>query len=324
MKKDSLRKAILRRLCTAFPGAVSGEQLAEELQVSRVAVWKTMQSLKERGFPLQSSRAGYALQELPDLLFGEYLEVLLGDCFPALRVLSFEELPSTNIEAKRLAQEGYPEGTLVVTERQTAGRGRLGRKWFSEEKKSLTFSLLLRPSIAPEGCPALGLLVALALALALEELGFMPHLKWPNDLYLGGKKVAGILLESSLEMDRVEWVVVGVGVNVNGETFPVELRSRATSLFLEKGEALPRWQVLRAFLDRLGREYPRFGEVKSFAPWVEAFSGRCLLLGKEVVVTSGGVSLRGLARSIDAQGALYIEREGKAERIGWGEVSLFG
>ncbi|MGQ9473344.1 MAG: biotin--[acetyl-CoA-carboxylase] ligase [Candidatus Caldatribacteriaceae bacterium] len=322
MRKVSLRGEIIKALCGAFPREVSGERLAQGAQVSRVAVWKEMHFLKEQGFPIEASRTGYRLRELPDSLWGEYLEALLSETFTPLQVVSFGELSSTNTKAKILAQDGYPEGTLVVAEYQTQGRGRLGRGWFAERGKSLTFSLLLRPPIEPEMCPSLGLLTALLVAFTLEEFGFSPTLKWPNDLYLQGKKVAGILLESSTELDRIEWIVVGIGLNVNVSGFPEELQSSATSLFLETGKLIKRWELLRSFLSLLGREYPRFLTGKSFAPWIEAFSLRFPLLGKEVEILQGQKRLVGRAQRINEQGALVIEREGKEEIVRWGEVSL--
>lgn len=318
----SLGTKLLQGLCRAFPQPLSGESFAREAEVSRVAVWKEVELLRRRGFPIQSSRMGYALRELPDFLFGDYLEALLEGVFPNLQVFFFEELPSTSTAAKELAQRGYPEGTMVVAEKQTAGRGRLKRQWFSESGKSLTFSLVLRPSIVPESCPALGLLVALVLSLALEKLGFTPRLKWPNDVYLGGRKVAGVLLESSLEMDRVEWVVVGVGVNVNEEAFPPEIQARATSLFLQGGRTLPRWQVLQAFLGVLAEEYPRFVQEGSFAPWLSAYAARFFLLGQVVEVVYGEKRFQGTVVAVDEHGALWLEKEGRRVSFRFGELSL--
>lgn len=315
---EELRRTVLRNLVRAFPGAISGEALARKGKVSRVAVWKSIQTLRDLGFPVESSRAGYRLGELPDLLLGPYLEVILEGTFPNLRVVFYPETPSTNTEAKKLAEEGHPEGTLVVTENQTQGRGRLGRGWFAEPGKSLTVSLVLRPPVEPRLCPSLSLLTALSLAVALENLGFPVTLKWPNDLYLSGKKVAGVLLESAMEMDRVEWVVVGVGVNVNGESFPPDLADRATSLFLVKKEPLPRFQVLQAFLGVFGKEYPRFVKVGSFAPWIPAFSARLPFLGKPVEVVLGEKVFQGIAQRIDEDGALWVGER----RFPWGEVSL--
>ncbi|MEN3186346.1 MAG: biotin--[acetyl-CoA-carboxylase] ligase [Atribacterota bacterium] len=315
---EELWRATLRDLVGAFPMAISGAILAQKRGVSRVAVWKSVQALQKMGFPVQPSRKGYRLEALPDSLFGPYLEVLLEETFPSLRVVFYPQTPSTSTAAKELAHAGCPEGTLVVTENQTQGRGRLGREWFAEPQKSLAFSLLLRPPIEPRFCPALSLLVALSLTLALEDLGFSPTLKWPNDLFLSGKKVAGVLLESSLEMDRLEWVVAGVGVNVNGENFPPELGDRATSLFLVKGEPVKRFEVLRAFLKVFGVEYHRFLEQKNFAPWIPLFSSRAPFLGKPVRVVSGEGAVQGIAQQIDEEGALWIE----GRRFWWGEVSL--
>ncbi len=325
MLEIPLRDFLLHSLSLSFPHPVSGERLAQEAGVSRVAVWKEAQALRAKGFPIQASRAGYRLLSLPDRLEGAFLQALLRDTFPGLRVVFFPELSSTNSYVKELASRGEKEGTVILTENQTQGRGRRGRTWFSQPGKALTFSFLLRPSLSLRLSPLVGLLVALVLAQALEELGFSPYLKWPNDLWIGERKVAGILLESSAEMEEVEWIVVGVGVNVNmtSHDFPEELRSRVTSLAMEKGETIPRWQILRTFFSRFAREYPRFLKEKSFAPWREAFEERSLLAGRRVRVHWEGGEKRGMAVGIDEEGALWIQGEdGEKERIQWGEVSL--
>ncbi|MBC7218450.1 MAG: biotin--[acetyl-CoA-carboxylase] ligase, partial [Candidatus Caldatribacterium sp.] len=248
MSGQSLRRNLLSLLLEVFPGSISGEHIAARSRVSRVAVWKEVQKLKAEGFPVDASRSGYRLLALPDSFDPDFLEPYLLREIEGVQVVFKDEMDSTNTYLKALAEQGAPEGTLCITENQKKGRGRRGRSWFSLPGKSLTFSLLLRPHLPLSVCPSLALLAGLALAEALEELGFSPRLKWPNDVLLGEKKVSGILLETSTDLDEASWIVLGVGVNVNlGKEDLASLPFQATSLFLEKGVPLSRIEILRRF-----------------------------------------------------------------------------
>lgn len=237
------------------------------------------------------------------------------------KVLIYETVGSTNDEAKLLAREGYPEGTLVIAEEQTKGRGRKGRDWFSVPGKSLTFSLLLRP---PQST-SLALLCALSCAWALEEKGFRVLLRWPNDILLGDKKAGGILVESSFSGDELLCVVVGVGINVNEtrEDFPPSLRESATSLFLASSCMWQRGEILRSFLSFFFPVYFAWKERGGdFSPWIEDYEKRSSLLGKEVVVRWGERTVRGVARGVKEDGSLVLANFEGETLVSWGEAKL--
>lgn len=316
-----LRRSVLALLLEAFPESVSGERMACRLQVSRVAVWKVIQSLREEGFPVAASRGGYRLLELPDVFDPDFLEPYLGSAVSGIRVVYENEVDSTNTRLKTLAEEGAPEGTLYIAERQTKGRGRRGRSWFSLPGKSLTFSVLLRPSLPPAACPSITLLAGLSLAQALEDLGFCPELKWPNDVLLGGKKVAGILLEASTDLDMVAFLVLGVGVNVSLERDDLAgLPFQATSLSVEGGQPLPRVAVLRQFLARFFTAYRKWETTGDFTPWIPEYHRRSPFLGHPVTIFLGEDQVSGIARRVDGSGALWIAKGSEEQRIHWGEI----
>lgn len=322
--KKGGREEILKLLLLAYPSFISGEEVAHKLGVSRVAVWKEIQKLKARGFPVASGRQGYALLSLPDVLDPPYLCCLLADQPFVQKLVVEKELFSTNTQAKLLAQQGAPEGTLVICEHQKSGRGRMGRSWFSLPGKSLTFSLVVRPPLPPP-VSSLALLVGLALAWTLETRGFSPQLKWPNDLLLQGKKVAGVLLESSLEMDLVDYLVVGVGVNLNllPDEFPSSLREQATSLYIVSGKEWSRVEFLRKFLAVFAPQYHNWKKEGVFTPWIEDYERRSFLRGKKVCASWGKESLEGVAEGIEQDGSLILRvANGERRTLAWGEVSI--
>ncbi len=321
MGEKHLRRSILSLLLEAFPRGVSGEHIAAVTSVSRVAVWKEVQKLKAEGFPIVSSHIGYRLSFLPDSFDPDFLEPYLLQEVPGIQVIFREEVDSTNTLLRTCAEQGAPEGTLCLAELQRKGRGRRGRSWFSLPGKSLTFSLLLRPRLPLSVCPAVALLAGVALSRVLEDLGLSPELKWPNDVLLRGKKVSGILLETSTDLDEVSWMVLGVGVNVNLEEHELSpLLFSATSLLVEKGEPVPRVFVLRRFLFHFFEGYRQWKETGDFAPWIFEYNRRFTLIGKPVVVSGGKRLVSGIARRVDARGALWLEKDGKEFSITWGEI----
>ncbi|MEN3203726.1 MAG: biotin--[acetyl-CoA-carboxylase] ligase [Atribacterota bacterium] len=322
MNGKNLRRSILSLLLEAFPQDVSGEHIASLAGVSRVAVWKVVQELKAQGFPVAASRKGYRLLTIPDSFDPDVLEPYLAQEVQGIQVVYEEEVDSTNTRLKTLAEGGAPEGTLFVAESQTRGRGRRGRSWFSLPGKSLTFSLLLRPCLSPEVCPSLALLAGIALSKALEDLGFSPKLKWPNDLLLAGKKVAGILLETATDLDEVPWVVLGVGVNVNlKEEEVLPLPFPATSLRMERGEPVLRVLVLRRFLVHFFEDYREWKQSGDFSPWVAEYNHRFAFMGKSVTVSGGRELVSGVVRGVDARGALRLEKDGEEVALTWGEIA---
>ncbi|GAB4363140.1 MAG: biotin--[acetyl-CoA-carboxylase] ligase [Deltaproteobacteria bacterium] len=320
----------LRRILEENQGrTVSGEEIGRRLGASRAAVWKQVQVLRRRGFGIEGARgAGYRLLGRPDRIEENDLISRLP---PGTMWQSFHLFPvtdSTNHRAALLAESGAPHGTVLCADSQTGGRGRLGRRWESPPGRNLYLSLLIRPPIDPREAPRLTLVTAVALAETVEEAaGIRASLKWPNDLYLGGRKAAGILAEMSADTDRLRHVVIGVGLNVNAgpEDFPPGLRSRATSLKRETGRDFLRGDLLARFLTRFEGTYGTFlsDGLEALLP---RWNRRCLLAGKRIRLRHGDAVSRGTAAGVDAEGALLFRPEGKdaVERVYSGEILAFG
>lgn len=320
---------LLRRMLEEHQGRfVSGEEIGRRLGASRAAVWKQVQALRRRGFGIEGARgAGYRLLGRPDLIEEADLFSRLP---PGSMWKSFTGFPitdSTNSRAVHLAEEGAHHGTVVCADSQTGGRGRFGRRWESPPGLNLYVTLLLRPPVEPQQAPRLTLVTAVALAAAVEETAGVPAgLKWPNDLYLKGRKAAGILAEMSADADRLRHVVIGIGLNVNAvrSDFPGELRKTATSLRLAAGRSIPRVEVLARLLVRFSERYREFlsGGLEALLP---EWNRRCLLAGRRVLLRFRDTDLRGTVLRVDEEGALLFRPEGGrgAERILSGEILEF-
>jgi BirA family biotin operon repressor/biotin-[acetyl-CoA-carboxylase] ligase len=237
----------------------------------------------------------------------------------------FEQTTSTNDVIEKLARDGVKEGAVVFAESQTKGRGRLGRKWISPERKGLWFSVLLRPDLRPQEATQLTVASATALRRAIQSAtGLHPEIKWPNDIVIGGKKVAGILTELSAELDRVRHVILGIGVNVNLGTgeFPPELRKLATSLKIESGKTISRSELATAILRELDDDYTRICS-GLFAEVADEWQEYCKTIGRNVTIQTGERRIRGRAESLDDDGALRLRTEhGHLERVTGGDVTL--
>lgn len=321
MKGDIL--AALQREPGEF---VSGESLARQFGLSRAAVWKHIDRLRRRGYDIEGSpRRGYRLVAAPDLVPAELERQLAGLSLP-IKLHWHERIGSTNAEAARLAQQGAPEGTVVIADEQTAGRGRLGRQWHSPPGTGLWLSLVLRPAVPPAACAGMTLTAGVAVAVAIERVtGLAPRIKWPNDVLIGGRKVCGILTEISAEWERVHHLIVGIGINVNQTEadWPPELQNRATSLRLASGAPVSRHALCAALLDELSRRYPAFqqhGFAAARADWL----ARSSVIGKPVAARSvGGTMTTGTAEDVDSDGALLIRQpDGSVARVSSGEVTL--
>jgi len=315
---------VLAFLAEAADEFVSGEAISNKLGLTRAAVWKHVESLRAQGYRIDAVPArGYRLTGVPDRLTPLELRPLLNTHDLGRVVHWFEEIGSTNDRAKELAEQGAEHGEVVVAEAQTSGRGRRGRAWASPARKNLYFSVVLRPELPPSRAPELTLVGSLAICDALRQAGVQAGIKWPNDLLASGRKIAGILTELAAEPDRVEWVVLGAGVNVNArpEDFPAEVRDEATSVLLERGQAAPRALFAAACLTALEDWIDRHAE-EGFGPIREAWRERSVTLGREVVVTVGGRELAGVAEDIDETGALLVRTRVGVERIISGDVQL--
>jgi BirA family biotin operon repressor/biotin-[acetyl-CoA-carboxylase] ligase len=315
---------VLAFLAEAGDEFVSGEAISDKLGLTRAAVWKHVNALREQGYRIDAMPArGYRLVAVPDRLTALELRPLLNTHDLGQVLHSFDAIGSTSDHAKALAEEGAGHGEVVIAETQTSGRGRRGRSWVSPPRKNAYFSAVLRPDLPPARAPELTLVASVAICDALRHANVAPGIKWPNDLLVGGRKIAGILTELAAEPEGIQWVVLGIGVNVNArpEDFPEELRGEATSVLIERGEPAPRALLVAACLTALEGWLDRHAE-EGFAPIRQAWRERSVTLGREVLVRAEGRELVGTAEDIDDSGALLVRAGDGLERILAGDVSL--
>jgi BirA family biotin operon repressor/biotin-[acetyl-CoA-carboxylase] ligase len=316
---------VLAFLAEAGDEVVSGEAISDKLGLTRAAVWKHVEALRGQGYRIDAvASRGYRLVGVPDRLRALELKPLLNTHDLGQVIHCHEEVGSTNDEAKALADAGAEHGEVVVAERQTEGRGRRGRTWISPPRRNVAFSVVLRPDeLPPTRAPELTLVAAVAVCDALRHSGVEAGIKWPNDLLVKGRKIAGILTELSAEADRVHWVVLGVGVNVNArrEDFPAELRGEATSLLLERGQPVPRALFLAACLTGLEDWYDRHAE-EGLEPILAAWKERSVTLGRQVSVRTDGGEVVGTAEDLDLDGALLVRTAEGLTRVSSGDVAL--
>ncbi len=304
---------------------ISGEEIAEKLGVSRTAVWKHIGDLRDMGYRILSQpRNGYILEEAPDLLLPEEINYGLNTSVIGQNIIHFESIGSTNAEAKRLAAEGVPEGTIVAAEEQGSGRGRLDRSFFSP-RGGIWFSVILRPGFLPQEAPKCTLMAAVSVAKAMEAFGFSIGIKWPNDILHKGKKLTGILTEMSAEIDRINYIIIGTGINanINKAEFPPELQKTATSLQIIKGETIPRVKFFQSVLENMDELY-KCAINQGFTPIMEEWRRLSATLGREVQVIGAGSDERftGKAIDIDEDGALLIDTDTGRRRVVAGDVSI--
>lgn len=321
-----MRTEILDLLRGAGGQYVSGEEIARRLNVSRTAIWKHVQELKQAGYAIESqSRSGYRLAGAPDLLLPEEIGAALATQTLGRTVYYFDEVDSTSNRAKALAMEGAPDGAIVVSETQGGGRGRLSRGWFSPRGKGVWFSIVLRPRFLPQEAPKCTLMAAVAIVRGIRAAtGIEVGIKWPNDILYDGKKLVGILTEMSAEMDGINYVVIGMGINVNilPDELPEEIRASATSLAAAGGRSYRRLDVLTASLAAMEPLYEQVQQ-RGFAPVLDAWRSHAVTLGQEVNVISVDQVFSGLAVDIDSEGALLVKKpDGALERVLAGDVSI--
>ena len=306
---------------------VSGQQLCEKLGVSRTAVWKAINQLKEEGYQVEAVRnRGYHIVESPDVISKEEIVSMIDTDWAGREVYYYNITDSTNIRAKQLGEEGAPHGTLVTADQQSAGRGRRGRGWESPPGCSVYMSILLRPEIPPVKAPMLTLVMALSVAGSLRECtGLDVQIKWPNDIILNGKKLVGILTEMSTEIDYINHVVIGVGINVNMEYLPEEIRDKATSLRLETGHVIRRSELIAATMKYFEKCYGLFVESQNLEYMREEYNELLVNRNKEVRILGGKEEYNAVALGINSEGELLVQRgDGTREAVFAGEVSVRG
>lgn len=321
---DSLIERLVRDLRTAS-GPVSGATEARTLGITRAALWKHVEALRRMGYVIDAApRAGYRFVSAPDRPYPWEIRFGLRTARFGHRAHYREVTRSTQDDCRDLAEQGAPEGTLVVAERQEAGRGRLGRAYFTPAG-GLWFSLLLRPERAPEEVILLSLVAAIAAHQAIEEVtGLRPTIRWPNDLLVNGRKVVGILVELASEQDVLRYVVLGMGINVNlrEDDFPEDLRPIATSLSAELGRHVPRVPLLQRLLERLESLYDRY-LAEGPGPVLDAWRALPNILGQRVTVFAPRETWSGVALDLDEEGALLVRDDaGATRRVVAGDVRL--
>jgi len=313
------------RLLKKHPSTfISGEELSRRLNVSRTAVWKRIRHLRSLGYKIEAStRSGYRLIQSPDILAPSELKPLLRVKWLGKTIHYFHALDSTNSKAYELASRGAEEGEIVIAESQAKGKGRLGRNWFSPPYLNLYLSVILRPKISPHQAPFITLMAAVATAEAIEKTsGLQSSIKWPNDILLSGRKIAGLLNEIKSETDRIHFIILGIGVNLNVDEkmFPKEIRSIATSMKREMGQAVSRKDFLALLLKELEKWYTVFlkeGGTVILNSWRE----RAQIKGRQIKMTSFGETIAGRAIDVDSDGALIIEtKHGERKRVVAGDV----
>lgn len=306
---------------------VSGQELCNRFGVSRTAVWKVINQLKKEGYRIEAvQNKGYHMVSSPDLLSKYELESRLNTQWLGKEIVYKDVVGSTNAEVRKMAEDGAKDGLLVVADSQTMGKGRRGRTWESPKGTNLYFSMLLKPNFAPDKASMITLVTAYSVAKVIREMtGLDAKIKWPNDIVVGKKKVCGILTEMSMERDYIHHVVVGIGINVNEETFPVELEEMATSLKNEKGSLVSRANLLSAILLQFEEDYLKFLAMEDLRPFLDEYNKILVNKGALVKVLDPKGEFSGIAGGIGADGRLIVFKEnGQIEQVYAGEVSVRG
>ncbi|MGG4040885.1 biotin--[acetyl-CoA-carboxylase] ligase [Bacillus smithii] len=307
-----MQSVVRTKLLEAFSKAegefLSGQELADIIGCSRTAVWKHMEELRKEGFELEAVRKkGYRIISMPDKVTAN--EILLGlkTRFMGRKIVHKETVDSTQIEAHRLSQEGCPEGTVVIAEEQTAGRGRMTREWYSPKSSGIWMSIILKPTLPPQQAPQFTLLTAVAIVEAIEEItGLQPKIKWPNDILINGKKMTGILTELQANADQIYAIIIGIGMNVNQLQFPDELKNIATSLAIEKGEKVFRPKLIQRILEKLEHYYDLYLN-EGFAPIKALWEQYAISIGKHIKARTITGVITGKALGITDEGVLQLQ-----------------
>lgn len=320
----TVREAVLRAIREGQGQWVSGEALSQNLNVSRTTIWKQIKTLQSEGYTIETSpKKGYRILIFPDILSPEEVRGGLQTAvFGQEHYFYFQEIDSTNNYARQLAAKGYPEGTLVIAERQTAGRGRRGRQWHSEPAQGIFMSLILRPSLPVKELSRITMFIAVAIVETLNEVGIKSGIKWPNDVLINGRKIAGILTEAVTDMDGIEYIVTGIGLNVNIpiKDFPEEFRSIGTSVREETGRVVPRVELLQLLLLQLENRYQQLIS-GGFSEILEKVRSLSLVIGHDIKIDSVNGISNGRAIDIDNNGFLMVrDAMGNIHHVMSGEI----
>jgi BirA family biotin operon repressor/biotin-[acetyl-CoA-carboxylase] ligase len=308
--QSEIRKELLDAFTTAGDSYLSGQYLADLIGCSRTAVWKHIKELRKDGFELEAvRRKGYRIVKTPEKITADEIRLGLKTNFIGKNIHYQESVESTQKIAHHLSFEDAPEGTVVIAEEQLSGRGRMDRKWHSPKFTGIWMSLIIRPNIPLHKAPQLTLLTAVAVVQAIEEMtNLIPEIKWPNDILINGRKTTGILTELQAEADQIHSIIIGIGMNVNQkkEDFPLELQGTATSLFIEKGEEVPRAQLIRIVFKNFETLYLLYLE-KGFTPIKLLWESYAVSIGKKIRARTLTNTIEGIALGITDEGVLKIQ-----------------
>ena len=319
-------KAEILTILKDTDGYVSGQELCERFGVSRTAVWKAMNQLKKEGYEIESvQNKGYHLVKTPDILSKNELVSIRKTKWVGTEICYFDVTDSTNTQAKSLGEGDAPNGTLVVAGKQESGRGRRGRSFESPAGTGIFMTLLLRPEIEPQNASMLTLVSALAVAKGIEHMVDLPvQIKWPNDIVINGKKVCGILTEMSAQMDYVNHIVIGIGINVHNESFPEEIAPVATSLYMETGEHFNRAALIEEVWEQFEHYYAIFMETEDLSGLVKEYDAHLVNRNQIVKVLDPKEPFEGKAMGITPRGELIVDTWESRRLVSAGEVSVRG
>ena len=320
-------KSEILRLLKENNTYISGQQLCERFQVSRTAVWKVIDQLKKEGYQIEAVRnKGYRLIDSPDVMSKAEIESLMETKWAGSNVVYYDEIDSTNNRAKEAGDNKAPHGTLFVADMQVAGKGRRGRVWQSPAGSSIYMTILLYPEISPLKAPQLTLVMAIAVAEGIKAVtGLDTKIKWPNDIVVNGRKICGILTEMSTEIDYINHVVIGAGINVNQDEFPEDIRKTASSLKMELGQQVKRSELIAAIMKSFEKDYEIFIQTEDLSGLQELYNSMLVNLDRDVKVLEPGNEYEAHALGINKTGELIVRTpEGEEKDIYAGEVSVRG
>lgn len=321
-----MKEEILRLLRSA-DSYISGQELCNRFGVSRTAVWKAINQLKEAGYEIEAQQnKGYKLMAAPDLMTEAEIKSLMHTEWVAKEVLYFDTIDSTNTKAQELAEKGYQSGTLVVADKQESGKGRRGRSWVSPSGTGIFMTLMIKPDINPNNASMLTLVAALAVAKAITSVtGEEALIKWPNDIVVNGKKVCGILTEMNAQFDYINHIVVGIGINVHNESFPEEISQMASSLMIEAGgKRFHRAQIIAETMSYFEQYYDTFLKTQDLSALVREYDKLLVNRNKSVRVLDPKEPFDGKAMGITPKGELIVDTWESRKLVSSGEVSVRG
>ena len=324
IKRGGIMKRKILNILKNTKDFISGEEISRDFNMTRASIWKYINSLREEGYNIESVPSkGYRLVESPDILTFEEIEEYLTTDFIGRNIYHYDSIKSTNIRAKEIALE-EEEGTLVIGEEQLGGKGRMGRSWLSLKNKGIYMSMILKPDMDPGRLSQITLVAASSVYKALDNLYIKAQIKWPNDILIDGKKICGILTEISGELNRVNYLVLGIGINANLDRkhIPEDLKDKATSLKIHLGKEINRKELVANILNEFEKLYIDFkkGNTKEV---LKICREKSSLLGKDIKIIKGSDIDYGKALDINDNGELVVEyKDGRLENLFYGEVSV--